>query len=185
MDDPGDHNNLLQDLLYVMRSVDESHAQELFALMRADASIPQLRAFIDRTLSEVQVTTGEEEKIHRLGQVRNRVDVESGIPPFRPKVMDVQYLCDIAPFRVPAHPWTTVTDDDALVSHLVSLYFTWDYPFYAFVDRKAFVHHMVRGNVDSDFCSPFLVNALLANACVGLFPFPFPPHPPIPRRRRA
>lgn len=76
-------------------------------------------------------------------------------------------MCNMACFKVPAKPWTTVTDDDDLVSHLVSLYFTWDYPFYAFVDRDILLKHMTKGNVNSDFCSPFLVNAILANACVG------------------
>lgn len=72
------------------------------------------------------------------------------------------------PYRVPAEPWTTVTGDADLVSHLVSLYFTWDYPFHAFLDRDVFLNHMRKGNTMSEFCSPFLVNALLTNACVGL-----------------
>lgn len=49
--------------------------------------------------------------------------------------MDIHFLCDEAPCQVRAAPWTTVTQDDDLVSHLVSLYFTWDYPFYSFLDR--------------------------------------------------
>jgi hypothetical protein len=166
MEDQSDHGDLLHDILKVMRSVNETHARGLFELMRTESSLPQLRSYIDRTLSEVQVSGEDNEAIHTLQGLRSTVDRESDTPPLRPNIMDVQYLCNVAPFRVPARPWTTVTDDDALVSHLVSLYFTWDYPFYAFVDCKAFIHHMTMGNVDSDLCSPFLVNALLANACV-------------------
>ncbi|GIC86071.1 uncharacterized protein Aud_002433 [Aspergillus udagawae] len=40
-------------------------------------------------------------------------------------------LCDEPILFAPAKPWTTVTDSDRLVSHLLSLYFTWDYPCYA------------------------------------------------------
>lgn len=161
------HRDLLHDLLKVMRSVDESHARGLFDLLRADSSVEELRSYIDKTLSEVRVSDHDGETIRSLERLWEKVDVSSGAPPSRPTVMDLNYLCDVTPFRVPAKPWTTVTNDDNLVSHLVSLYFTWDYPFYAFVDQKAFIRHMTLGNVDSDLCSPFLVNAVLANACVG------------------
>ncbi|KAE8401005.1 pathway-specific regulatory protein [Aspergillus pseudonomiae] len=165
MEEHNFHRDLLHDLLKVMRSLDESHAKGLFDLLRADSSVEQLRSYIDRTFDELQGFDHNDETISSLERLRERLDVPSGAPPSRPTVMDLNYLCDITPFRVPAKPWTTVTNDDNLVSHLVSLYFTWDYPFYAFVDQKAFIRHMTLGNVDSDLCSPFLVNALLANAC--------------------
>lgn len=85
--------------------------------------------------------------------------------------MDIHYLCDEATIKVPANPWTTVTSDAGLVSHLVSLYFTWDYPVHAFLDEGVFLRHMVAGDASSRFCSPFLVNALLSNACVSILLF--------------
>lgn len=96
-----------------------------------------------------------------------------GEPSFRSKVMDLNYLCDEAPIKVPAKPWTNVTDDNDLVSHLVSLYFTWDYPVHAFLDRDVFLKYMCDpGNGEGEFCSAFLVNALLSNACVSPVVFP-------------
>ncbi|KAE8382464.1 pathway-specific regulatory protein [Aspergillus bertholletiae] len=159
------HRDLLHDLRKVMRSADESCAQGLFDLLRADSSVDQLRSYIDGALREVHISNADREVVSNLEHLRDKGDASSRMPRPRPEVMDLHYLCAIAPIRVPAKPWTTVTDDDDLVSHLVSLYFTWDYPFYAFVDQKAFIRHMTLGNVDSDLCSPFLVNALLANAC--------------------
>ncbi|KAJ5975081.1 hypothetical protein N7481_008788 [Penicillium waksmanii] len=87
--------------------------------------------------------------------------------------MDLHYICDEAPIKVPAKPWTNVTDDDDLVSHLVSLYFTWDYPVHTFLDQDVFLKYMGAsgGNGagpeprEGEFCSAFLVNALLSNAC--------------------
>lgn len=69
--------------------------------------------------------------------------------------------------KVSAKPWTTVTEDDDLVSHLVSLYLAWDYPIHAFLDANVFVKYMKRADVGSEFCSSFLVNAILANACIS------------------
>jgi hypothetical protein len=76
-------------------------------------------------------------------------------------------LSDIALFRVPAHPWTSVTEDDDFVSHLISLWFTWAHPFLNWIDRDLFIREMQTGSIDSDFCSPFLVNIILADACVS------------------
>lgn len=78
----------------------------------------------------------------------------------------LESLCDIPLFRVPAKPWTGVTDDNDLVSHLVSLYFTWDHPCAQFVDQGIFLDHMKRGELSSEFCSPLLVNSLLSIASV-------------------
>lgn len=78
----------------------------------------------------------------------------------------LESLCDIPLFRVPAKPWTEVTDDNDLVSHLVSLYFTWDHPCAQFVDQGIFLDHMKRGDLCSEFCSPLLVNSLLSIASV-------------------
>ncbi|KAJ5109691.1 hypothetical protein N7532_002336 [Penicillium argentinense] len=103
--------------------------------------------------------------ISKLEDMKEIINVEGNDPPFRSKVMDLNYLCDEAPIKVPAKPWTSVTDDDDLVSHLVSLYFTWDYPFHAFLDRDVFLKCMVAPGGGSEFCSAFLVNALLSNAC--------------------
>lgn len=69
---------------------------------------------------------------------------------------------------VPAKPWTRVTDSDEMVSHLVSLFFTWDHPCLQVLDQTVFLAHM---NCDtaSAFCTPFLVNCILALAIVCCF----------------
>lgn len=112
--------------------------------------------------------------ISKLEDVKDVINVEANEPSFRSKVMDLHYLCDEAPIKVPAKPWTSVTDDDDLVSHLVSLYFAWDYPVHAFLDQEVFLKSMGAPGAlgEGEFCSAFLVNALLSNACVSgsLFP---------------
>lgn len=81
----------------------------------------------------------------------------------------LESLCDIPLFEVPAHPWTEVTDSDYLVSHLVSLYFTWDHPCSQFLDQRMFIEHMSNANLESEICTPLLVNSLLAMASVCIF----------------
>ncbi|KAL2834350.1 fungal-specific transcription factor domain-containing protein [Aspergillus cavernicola] len=76
----------------------------------------------------------------------------------------VDKLCDNPLFQVPCKPWTTVTDDDQLVSSLISLYFTWDHPLMQVVDQEMFLRDMGAGGMSSEFCSPVLVNSILAVA---------------------
>ncbi|KAI9925732.1 hypothetical protein MW887_005534 [Aspergillus wentii] len=157
---------MLNDLFKVIRTSDESQALKLLDLIRKNGSAEEIRAYIDETLAGIEGTDrGDQETVSKLEDIRRTINVEGAGPSFRRKVMDINYLCEEAPYKVPAKPWTTVTEDDDLVSHLVSLYFTWDYPFHAFLDRDVFLKHMAIGNPDSEFCSPFLVNAILANAC--------------------
>lgn len=80
--------------------------------------------------------------------------------------VSLESLCDIPLFRVPAKPWTTVTGDNDFVSHLMSLYFTWEHPCTQFIDQRAFLEHMGRRDLNSEICTPFLVNSLLAMASV-------------------
>lgn len=141
------HRDLLNDLFRSIRAADEPRALRLLDIIRRDALADEIRAYIDETLSALDTGDpggenrdrdeegGEDEVIRKLHDARETLNVEGTGPSFRRKVMDIHFLCDEAPCKVRAAPWTTVTQDDDLVSHLVSLYFTWDYPFYSFLDR--------------------------------------------------
>lgn len=59
--------------------------------------------------------------------------------------------------------WFQVPQDVEFVEHLLSLYFCWAHPFLPFFSREYFLQDMERGK--TDFCSPLLVNAVLAFAC--------------------
>jgi hypothetical protein len=93
---------------------------------------------------------------------------EEDPPVSRPprRMLDVRRLADSPIYRVPAKPWTTVTDDDDLVSHLVSLFFTWSFPYFCWIDRDAIISAMQSGDLSNPHCSPFLVNAILSEASV-------------------
>ena len=62
--------------------------------------------------------------------------------------------------RVSPAGWTAVTDNDDLVNHLLALYFCWEYPTFASLSKEHFVYDFNSGT--QRFCSPLLVNALLA-----------------------
>jgi hypothetical protein len=167
---PSEYRDMIFEMYEAVQQEDRCREQELFGMIRDRKTAQQVRAFLYGMLANARLSEMNDQIAGRKNQARSDMDMANDLPRARPRAMDIQYLCTIAPVRVPARPWTTVTDSDDLVSHLVSLYLTWGYPFYAFFCRETFVKHMRMGNLNSDFCSPFLVNALLANACVSYNP---------------
>lgn len=64
---------------------------------------------------------------------------------------------------VPPNGWTKITSDGSLVTHLLSLYFCWEYPTFASLSKEHFLKDFSEGR--TRFCSSILVNALLALGC--------------------
>jgi hypothetical protein len=63
------------------------------------------------------------------------------------------------------HPpaWTTITNNINLILHLLAVYFCWEYPIFAPLSKKHFLKDFRDGR--HRYCSPLLVNALLALGC--------------------
>jgi hypothetical protein len=68
--------------------------------------------------------------------------------------------------KVPAQPWTKLTTDDALVSHLVTVFLNYSNVYWRYVEEDIFLQSMQSG-VPDEFCSSFLVNAICAMACLS------------------
>ncbi|KAJ9664795.1 hypothetical protein H2198_000141 [Neophaeococcomyces mojaviensis] len=79
--------------------------------------------------------------------------------------LQIQRLADCPPYQVQCSPWTSVINDDELASNLISMWLTWDKAWANFMDEQPFLHDMRRGRMTSKYCSPFLVNSVLAWAC--------------------
>ncbi|PLB46427.1 hypothetical protein P170DRAFT_465950 [Aspergillus steynii IBT 23096] len=141
--------DLLFQLVSTLRTDENRNASDVLNLIRSNASLDEIRLSLAESLNPQDPQTRAE------GLGRNT----------RQKYMDINRLSDIPRWRVSARPWTTVTDDDDLVSHLISLYFSWNHQILNWIDRDLFIRDMQSGNVDSQFCSPLLVNAVLAMSC--------------------
>ncbi|KAI1261031.1 fungal-specific transcription factor domain-containing protein [Xylariaceae sp. FL1019] len=71
----------------------------------------------------------------------------------------------------PITSWTNVTKDPEAITHLLNMYFTWHYPYFTTLTRSLFYRDFLKGRrpVSSSrttaYCSPLLVNAMLALGC--------------------
>ncbi|KAF9895160.1 hypothetical protein FE257_000062 [Aspergillus nanangensis] len=124
-------------------------------------SVAEIKSFMDCNLPQ-----REFEKTPELLDIYNGLNTtQQGVSKSWARALDIPRLCDRPRFSGRARPWTTITDDDDFVSHLISLWFTWHHLFFNWVDRDLFLRDLNSGNVQSTFCSPFLVNTILAEAC--------------------
>ncbi|KAJ5979878.1 hypothetical protein N7481_007176 [Penicillium waksmanii] len=141
--------NLLLQLMETIRSDNTRTAPGVLNLIRSNASVREIRQFFD---TEPSSSTADEmpTKVRRKTSTR---------------YMDIKSLSDIPLYEVPAQPWTSVTEDSSFVSHLISLYFTWQHPVLNWMDRDLFLRDMRSKDLNSKFCSPLLVNSILAVGC--------------------
>jgi hypothetical protein len=156
---------LLDDLVRTLQETDEICAVQMINLVRSHATLEEIRAFLDdiATRDRVKRTPEVLNALARVQSIDEMPRETSG-----PRLDDKQ-LSDMVLFQVPAKPWTTVTSDSDFVSHLISLWFTWSHPYLNWIDRDLFIRDMMSGNLDATFCSPFLVNVILADACVSKY----------------
>ncbi|EHK48687.1 hypothetical protein TRIATDRAFT_21764, partial [Trichoderma atroviride IMI 206040] len=104
----------------------------------------------------------------------------SSPPDLPPSVRNYRALYD-APFHAAqmvdadidaAKPstWTLVSSDDELMRALLKSYFTNEYLFFPLFHKDSFLQDMISGR--RRFCSPLLVNAVLAASCHGYSKLP-------------
>lgn len=60
--------------------------------------------------------------------------------------------------------WTTVHSDRDLILHFLNMYFCWHYPYFTTLSKELFYRDFLQGT-PSQYCSPILVNAMLALGC--------------------
>ncbi|KIW16228.1 hypothetical protein PV08_06279 [Exophiala spinifera] len=145
---------LFDDLLGTIKTTKTTQIEPLLTIIRNGGSRHDIRTYLD----------------HHLRVDANSMQTEQGVADrhkairrtMRGRIQDVVN----PPISVPAKPWTTVTDDDDFVSHLISLWFTWAHPWWHWVDEKLFLEAMRSGDERGLICTPSLVNMILADACL-------------------
>lgn len=156
-------------LLETLRDSESKDLAQVLNLIRSNASFDELQLYLDKQLSGdgSEISPGLQQVRNQLTRPSEEADeVGRSARSGSRRILDVRRLADTPVYRVPAKPWTRVTDDDELVSHLVSLWLTWTYPFFDWLDKDAFIRDMQAGRLNCQSCTPFLVNAILAEASV-------------------
>ena len=134
------YRRILNDMIHAFRTSGPDRIESLLSVIRSTDSLEEIAIALEVNMAEVR----------REGQVGARMVSEvrellqDNNPRKRRMVMSIQSLSDEPPFDLPAKPWTEVTDDDHFVSHLVSLYFTWEHAACHLIDRELFLEDLSR-----------------------------------------
>ncbi|PYI00418.1 C6 transcription factor [Aspergillus sclerotiicarbonarius CBS 121057] len=147
----------LQQIVEALRDSSDDKALQLLNLIRSQVPLAEVQLYIQHRMTEQDCRQSP-----IWSEVSDRSDSHG--PSLR-HALSIQRLVDTPLFRIPAKPWTSVTESDDFVSHLVSIWLTWSQPLYNWVDRDLFLRDAQAGKMDSPFCSPFLMNCILTEAC--------------------
>lgn len=60
--------------------------------------------------------------------------------------------------------WTSASQDKELILHFINMYFCWHYAFFTTLSKELFYKDFLTGTT-SQYCSPLLVNVMLALGC--------------------
>ncbi|KAL5044648.1 hypothetical protein BDW71DRAFT_209027 [Aspergillus fruticulosus] len=146
-----DKEDLLVRLLEFFRESSNRCTIPLLNLIRNHASPAEIRFYIDQqpdlaSTPEPLEVYGQHAKLPR-------------------RIIDSRKPSDVPRFSVPGRPWTSIINDDDLVSRLISSWFTWVHPICNFIDRDLFIRDMQSASLSASYCSPLLVNIILSDAC--------------------
>lgn len=128
--------DLLLHLVATFREARNRPVIQLLNLIRSNASLEEIRLYIDDQLGREELAQTPELEDVRV-EIRRLVQSNTHS---RRRVLDVNRLADTPVYNVPAKPWTRLSDDDSFVSHLVSLWFTWYHPIFNCIDRDLFMY---------------------------------------------
>ena len=159
------HRNklLLGGLLAVLRSGDPDAISRITSLLRQDCDISNLRSLVEDTLVMKRELLSGFDIVHMDDKMSS---ASPGSPTSNSSSnrFSHDFLIN-APITVNADPWTKLASSDE-VSHLLSVYFTWEHPLYQFIDKSMFLIAYKSYNTSHKFCSKMLVHAILAMACL-------------------
>ncbi|KAF3914105.1 hypothetical protein AA313_de0205703 [Arthrobotrys entomopaga] len=142
----------LRKIMNLLQDSGESTVEELLIFMRNDGNSILSARDISPEPATTDLTLLANSQVEEPGQTV-LAQMALGIIDDRP-LMDMVLT---------AEPWTTVIDDNELVAHLISAYIAWDAVAWNWLDIEIFLDAMA--HKDFEFCSPLLVNSILALAC--------------------
>ena len=161
-----EQNGALGIIVASIRSSSESEVADIVQQIRADEDLDAIAESLKKNVTLLERSDAKSAEGDLSNLIGNPLSDEMGVlKPFG-STSNMGLISDTehSPSNLQtSEAWTTVTRDTAFVEHLVSLYFCWSHPYYVLFSKELFLHDMVKRR--SKYCSPILVNAILALGC--------------------
>lgn len=159
-------NDALGIIVASIRSSTDAEVAEIVQQIRADEDLDSIAESLKRNVI-LPERSGAKSAEGELSNLIGRPSLDaSGVVKHYGHTSSLSLVSDGE--RSPMHlqtseVWTRVTRDAAFVEHLLSIYFCWAHPYHVLFSKEQFLDDMAKGR--SKYCSPLMVNALLALAC--------------------
>ncbi|KAK4495298.1 hypothetical protein PRZ48_013628 [Zasmidium cellare] len=167
---------------------DEGTAQELFRQIRNDHTAGKvLKAMQLRNVPQDVINANEQWLLQQDTTTKLDLPSREALKPLRDTIVSLEALTGLIAnsnssipraipynaldeveeeqplFWIPAQKWTTIEISDWAMSHLVSVFLVFLNPYFRYVEQDLFLQAIRRGK-ESTYCTPLLVNAILAFA---------------------
>ena len=161
-----EQNGALGVIVASIRSSTESEVEDIVQQIRADEDLETIAESLKRNVTLLERSDAKPAEGDLSNMIGSPSPDQMGVFKHFGSTSNLGLVSDTEPssasLRTPK-AWTLVTRDSDLVEHLMGLYFCWSHPFYVFFSKELFLHDMAKRR--SKYCSPFLVNAILAIGC--------------------
>lgn len=155
---------LLHKLISSLRTSNDEQVAQITTLIRSNGSLEEIKSCLET--QDIKKCLMNRQPAPELEQLKLNFPRHSSTSHDQPRdIWQISRVAENPIVAIPAAQWTSVTDDDDLVSNLISLWLTWDHIWYCWVDSELLVHALLSGDRDSRVCNSFLVNCILAWAC--------------------
>ncbi|KAI7466199.1 hypothetical protein KC351_g14629 [Hortaea werneckii] len=131
---------------------------------RVDLDLIRNRLFNARALGQILASSAP---IQQISSRSPSTAHEDGLRQSTNQTMWRDESLDVPLVMLSASPWTRMTDDDLLVSRLVTIFLNYQNAYWRYLEADLFLQAMKLAHPPSDFCSSFLVNAVLAMASLS------------------
>lgn len=168
------HQDLLLYLIESLQSSDAHRVEQLLELIQSDETPQHVAAVLKVKIANlrrqrddgVAMSDNSRRSPNQSSSSRSNTGASSSDDGRHKWLMSFDVLADVPLVSVPARPWTSLTNDDKFVSHLISLYTSRIQQPFSIIDLDPFLAAMRQQDLDTHLCSPLLVNSILALACV-------------------
>ncbi|KAL6917071.1 hypothetical protein FSST1_008566 [Fusarium sambucinum] len=173
-------NTMYEQFCHLLRCLSERESNAILRRLRDDVDVARIIQQVtdgDLLVQAKPITSNSQVKVtdsvkDRRGPLQSPIlsytksmlpdHMPDGLPRFH-GLDQVLFTSDNPEAKPPTEAWTTITNDINLVLHLLALYFCWEYPIFASLSKEHFLRDFRDGR--HRYCSPLLVNALLALGC--------------------
>ncbi|KIW64741.1 hypothetical protein PV04_09653 [Phialophora macrospora] len=152
----------LEELAATIEAQEKGLLEELddSPIYTGESSVPQFEAELSGRMGDLML----DGSVKFIGGTSNLIWMPEEYEHRGPQSSSAHQQVVVRPREEAILSWTTVTQDKETILHFMNMYFCWHYAFFTTLAKELFYRDFLTGT-SSQYCSPLLVNVMLALGC--------------------